>query len=51
MKPVRSFPGRAAKFQQRKKAEEAYQIHPSHLEFVEKVFKKVCKKATIYDFA
>ena len=25
-----------------KKAEEAYQIHPSHLEFVEKVFKKVC---------
>ena len=34
-----------------KQAEEAYQIHPSHLEFVEKVFKKVCTKATIYDFA
>ena len=30
-----------------KQTEEAYQIHPSHLEFVE----KVCKKATIYDFA
>lgn len=36
---------------QDKKAEEAYQIHPSHVEFVEKVFKRVCKKATIYDFA
>lgn len=34
-----------------KAAEEAYQVHPLHIEFVEKVFKKVCVKALIYDFA
>jgi hypothetical protein len=34
-----------------KAAEEAYQVHPLHLEFVEQVFKKVCVKALIYDFA
>ena len=34
-----------------KKAEEAYQLHPSHIEFVEKVFKPRCKKVTIYDFS
>ncbi len=34
-----------------KAAEEAYQIHPRHLEFVEKVFKPICEKAVIYDFA
>ena len=33
-----------------KAAEQAYQVHPQHLEFVEKVFKRVCTKATIYDF-
>jgi stress responsive alpha/beta barrel protein len=33
-----------------KQAEQAYQIHPQHIEFVEKVFKRVCKKAVIYDF-
>lgn len=34
-----------------KAAEEAYQIHPAHLEFVEKVFKPLCERATIFDFA
>jgi len=34
-----------------KAAQDAYQAHPSHVEFVEKVFKKVCKKVVIYDFA
>jgi hypothetical protein len=33
-----------------KQAEQAYQSHPQHIEFVEKVFKRVCKKAVIYDF-
>ena len=33
-----------------KEAEKAYQIHPLHLEFVEKVFKPCCQKAVIYDF-
>ena len=33
-----------------KAAEQAYQIHPQHIEFVEKVFKRVGKKAVIYDF-
>ncbi len=33
-----------------KQAEQAYQVHPLHLEFVEKVFKPTCKKAVIYDF-
>lgn len=34
-----------------KAAQDAYQVHPRHVEFVEKVFKKVCKKAVVYDFA
>jgi hypothetical protein len=33
-----------------KKTEQEYQTHPQHIEFVEKVFKRVCKKAVIYDF-
>ena len=36
------FPGKAA--------EQAYQVHPQHIEFVEKVFKRTCQKAVIYDF-
>lgn len=34
-----------------KKAQDDYQVHPRHVEFVEKVFKKVCIKVVIYDFA
>jgi hypothetical protein len=34
-----------------KAAQDAYQVHPLHVEFVEKVFKKVCTKVVIYDFA
>ena len=34
-----------------KKAQDDYQTHPSHVEFVEKVFKPLCKKVVIYDFA
>ncbi len=34
-----------------KEAEAAYQVHPLHLEFVEKVFKPNCQRATVYDFA
>jgi len=33
-----------------KKSQDAYQIHPQHLEFVEKVFKRVCAKVVVYDF-
>jgi hypothetical protein len=33
-----------------KQAEQAYQTHPKHVEFVEKVFKRTCQKAVIYDF-
>jgi hypothetical protein len=33
-----------------KQAEQAYQVHPQHIEFVEKVFKPTCKKVVIYDF-
>ncbi len=33
-----------------KAAEQVYQVHPQHVEFVEKVFKRTCKKAVIYDF-
>jgi hypothetical protein len=33
-----------------KKAQDEYQTHPRHVEFVEKVFKRVCKKVLIYDF-
>lgn len=34
-----------------KAAQDDYQIHPRHVEFVEKVFKKVCQRVVIYDFA
>jgi hypothetical protein len=33
-----------------KQAESDYQVHPQHLEFVEKVFKPNCVKVVIYDF-
>ena len=33
-----------------KATQDAYQVHPQHLEFVEKVFKRVCKKVLVYDF-
>src|SRR5262245_13187876 len=33
-----------------KQAQDDYQTHPEHVEFVEKVFKKVCKKVVVYDF-
>lgn len=31
--------------------EAAYQVHPLHIEFVEKVFKPNCQRATVFDFA
>jgi hypothetical protein len=34
-----------------KKSQDAYQDHPRHIEFVEKVFKRVCIKVVVYDFA
>ena len=34
-----------------KQAEAAYQVHPQHVEFIEKVFKPRCKKVSVYDFA
>jgi hypothetical protein len=33
-----------------KKAQDDYQDHPSHIEFVEKVFKPVREKVVVYDF-
>jgi hypothetical protein len=33
-----------------KKAQDDYQVHPLHLEFVERVFKRVCQKVVVYDF-
>ena len=33
-----------------KKAQDDYQVHPLHVQFVEGVFKQVCKKVVIYDF-
>ena len=33
-----------------KKAQDAYQVHPLHVQFVESVFKRVCKKVVVYDF-
>jgi hypothetical protein len=33
-----------------KKAQDAYQVHPMHVQFVEGVFKRVCKKVVVYDF-
>lgn len=34
-----------------KKSQDDYQVHPLHIDFVEKVFKRVCKKVIVYDFA
>ena len=31
-------------------AQDDYQVHPMHVEFVEKVFKRVYKKVLVYDF-
>ncbi len=33
-----------------KQAQDDYQVHPMHVEFVEKVFKRVCQKVVVYDF-
>jgi hypothetical protein len=33
-----------------KATQDAYQEHPQHLEFVEKVFKRVCERVVVYDF-
>ncbi|HXT40444.1 MAG TPA: Dabb family protein [Candidatus Angelobacter sp.] len=33
-----------------KKAQDDYQVHPLHIEFVEKVFKPNRKKVVVYDF-
>ena len=32
-----------------KKAQDDYQVHPMHLEFVEKAFKPNCAKVVVYD--
>jgi hypothetical protein len=34
-----------------KQAQDDYQVHPMHVDFVEKVFKRVCTKVVVYDFA
>lgn len=34
-----------------KQAQDEYQAHPLHLEFVDKVFKRVCTRVVVYDFA
>ena len=33
-----------------KKTQDNYQVHPQHIEFVEKVFKPLCRKVVVYDF-
>jgi hypothetical protein len=33
-----------------KQAESDYQVHPMHIEFVEKAFKPNCQRVVIYDF-
>jgi Stress responsive A/B Barrel Domain len=33
-----------------KATQDAYQVHPLHVEFVEKVFKPNCAKVIVYDF-
>ena len=33
-----------------KQAQDDYQVHPLHVEFVEKVFQPCCARAVIYDF-
>lgn len=30
--------------------QDAYQVHPLHVEFIETVLKRVCKKVVVYDF-
>jgi hypothetical protein len=32
-------------------AQDAYQVHPQHVEFVEKVVRRLVKKVVVYDFA
>ena len=39
----RGFPDKAT--------QDEYLVHPLHLEFIEKVFKHVCQRAVVYDFA
>ena len=34
-----------------KKTQDDYQVHSLHVEFVEKVFKRVCTRVVVYDFA
>ena len=34
-----------------KQTQDAYQAHPSHVEFVEQVLKRVCRRLVVYDFA
>lgn len=34
-----------------KKTQDDYQTHPLHVEFIEKVFRRVCKRVVVYDFA
>jgi hypothetical protein len=34
-----------------RKAQDDYQIHPAHVEFVEKCVKPLVKKVVVYDFA
>jgi len=33
-----------------KQAQDDYQVHPLHIDFVEKVLKAVCTKVMVYDF-
>jgi hypothetical protein len=33
-----------------KQAQDDYQSHPRHIEFVNNVFKKTCQKVVVYDF-
>jgi hypothetical protein len=33
-----------------KQAQDDYQAHPQHLEFIEKVFKQNCHRVVVYDF-
>ena len=33
-----------------RQAQDDYQVHPRHLEFVEKVFKPNCQRVVVYDF-
>ncbi len=33
-----------------RKTQDDYQVHPLHLEFLEKAFKPFCRKVVVYDF-